>query len=41
MRQVLACSSQGLPQYAFDDFSISQVAKILGKSADGKKVSVS
>ncbi|OJT03625.1 hypothetical protein TRAPUB_5653 [Trametes pubescens] len=26
-------------EYAFDDFSISQVAKILGKSADGKKYS--
>ncbi|KAL1948229.1 hypothetical protein VTO73DRAFT_12304 [Trametes versicolor] len=24
-------------EYAFDDFSISQVAKVLGKSADGKK----
>lgn len=28
------------PQYAFGDFAISQVAKILGKADDAAKVSV-
>ena len=26
-----------IPQYAFDDFTISQVAKALGHTSDGKK----